>query len=150
MTEPLTPRLEDILPGLATLADNKAAALAIPAGYPHIVPAGEDTSTLVVDPTTSVRDVRTPPHLLPVQKVLAVQLSVGPDNLRLIKADITDLGAVTLWELLNRTGVTLGHYVASYVAGADRLQLVYANKLEDGLRRYETVGLAHGVPVDPS
>lgn len=147
MTEPLTPRLEDILPGLDTLADNKAAALAIPAGHPHIVPAGEDTSTLIVDPTTSVRDVRTPPHLLPVQQVLAAQLGVGPDDLRLTKAHITDFGAITLWELLDRTGVTLCHYVASYVAGTDRLQLVYAKKLEDGLRRYETVGLAHGVPA---
>jgi len=148
MTDPVVPILEDILPGLHTPADDKAAALAeVPAGYPRIVPAGEDLSTMNPDTMTSVTDVRTPAGLLPVEKILAGQLGVDPDHLRLVKAHISDFGAVTLWQLLDLDGVTVeAHYIASYVAGTDRLQLVYAKKLEDGLRRYETVGLAHGVP----
>lgn len=147
MTDPITPRLEDILPGLHTVADDKATAVAGPlTGHPRIVPAGEDSSTIIVDGSTSVRDVRTPPHLLPVEKILANQLSVVTDRLRLIKAHISDFGAVTLWEMLDHThSQVISHYVASYVAGADRLQLVYARKLEDGLRRYEAVGFTHGL-----
>lgn len=146
MTDPVVPALEDILPGLHTVADDKAAALALPAGYPTVVGPGEDLSTMNPDLMTSVRDVRTPPALLPVEKVLAAQLGVEPNYLRLIKAHFSDFGAVTLWELLDLDGVVVdAHYIASYVAGADRLRLVYAKKLEDGLRRYEGVALAHGV-----
>lgn len=113
---------------------------------PRIVPAGEDLSTLTVDPSPSVRDVRTPPHLLPVEKILANQLHVDPNHLRLVKAMITDFGAVTLWELLaDDLSTAQEHYIAFYTAGTDRLRLAYAKKLEDGLRRYETVALGHGV-----
>ena len=146
MSDPSIPTwsLEDIFPGLHTPADDKAAALgAVPAGYPTVVPAGEDLSTINPDTMTSIRDVRTPPELLPVEKILAGQLGVDPDHVRLVKAHISDFGAVTLWELLDLDGIAVeAHYVASYVVGADRLQLVYAKRLEDALRRHEAVLLA--------
>lgn len=112
----------------------------------RVVQPGGDLSTIKVDPTSGVRDSRTPEELAPVEKVLAYQLAVVPDRLRLARAHITDFGAVTLWELLEPDQLAVQcHYVASYVAGANRLQLVYAKKLEDGLRRFEAVEVAHRV-----
>ena len=117
-----------------------------PIGVPRIVPAGEDLSTLVNDHTTSVRDVRTPPQLLPVGQILAHQLGIQHvDRLRMIQGTIAELGSVSLWEVLDAAGNTEGHYVASYVVGADRLQLAYARKLEDALRRHDAIVLAHSI-----
>lgn len=115
-----------------------------PAG-PRIVPPGEDASTMIIDHTPSVRDVRTPPAWLPFQAILADRFLVTMDRLRLVQGEQTERGAVTLWEMLEPDLRTVsGFYVASYVGGQDRPHVAFRRQREEAMRSYETRCLDHG------
>lgn len=130
MTEPVQPplTLEDLYPDLANLAPGGPPGALIP-GWPRIVAAGEDSSTIKYDHTSSVRDSRTPDMWKPVERILADQLGRDPNSLRLVRGYTTDAGAVTLWEVLNVGGDVEEYCLASYSAGGDRLHLAYAKTL---------------------
>lgn len=130
MTEPVKPppTLEDLYPDLAMLAPGGPSGALIP-GWPRIVPAGEDTSTIKYDHTSSVRDSRTPDMWKPVERILADQLGRDPNSMRLVHGYVMDVGAVTLWELLDLGGGIEEYALASYWTGVDRLHLAYAKTL---------------------
>ncbi len=113
---------------------------------PKITPAGEDLSTLVNDPNSSVTDRRTPEAFAGVDRLLAGQMGVGTDELRLIKGAVTAQGMVSLWEILDPDLKTVeGHVVASYDEGSVRFRLTRARLAKFAEERYYGALALHGV-----
>lgn len=102
-----------------------------PASGVRIVPPGVDLSTIKHDHTTSVRDVRTPSDIRPMEQILAHQLGVDPDSLRCVRAYVMEIGAIGLWEHLAPDGTVLDYPLAVYTAGAPRLRVSYARTLTE-------------------
>lgn len=95
----------------------------------RIVPAGVDTSVNIYDPVPGVRDARTPEQWHPLERILADQLGVPTDSLRLIRAYQMDLGSVTTWEHLAPDGSILDYPIAVFAAGVNRVRISYAKTL---------------------
>lgn len=114
---------------------------------PRVTPAGQDTSTIKVDHTPSVTDVRTPTAWLPVQNTLAGQLGLPADQLRMIRGSRTELGAITLWEILDPDLATVvNHVLAAHIAGiSERLKVVFARERGTAEVRWIEASLNHGL-----
>jgi hypothetical protein len=106
---------------------------------------GEDLSTLIDDPLTSVKDVRTPEQFLPFEAIVADLLGVSPNNLRLVKGEVGDVGTVAIFEELGDTFDVHRYAVASYAGTKPRVAYTITREQADA--RYAV--LAKNVGVSP-
>lgn len=103
----------------------------------RIVPPGEDTSTMIIDPLTSIRDVRVPQEFQALAAIVTGERPEVADKIRLVSGCTVERGQITLWEQLDNPGSVepSSWLVVSSLAGASRLrvQLAHSRERADGL-----------------
>lgn len=114
----------------------------------RIVAPGEDLSTMIVDPLTSVTDRRTPEPFKPFEAIVADLAGVTPDALRLIRGQQATDGMIALFEELDTATATFNatrYVVACYDGKKPRVG--YETKLFDAEYRYAMFALVLGIPI---
>lgn len=116
----------------------------------RVYPPGEDLSTLIDDPLTSVKDVRTPERFKPFEAIVCDLVGVEADRLRLVQGQQAEDGMVALFEQLQADKGTFDVWrwaIASYRTGWPRPRVVYAYTRNEADHRYAVEGLTLGISV---
>jgi hypothetical protein len=139
-TDPLTEELAYI--GTPTVHTDPMSGV-------RVYPPGEDLSTLIDDPLTSVKDVRTPEQYKPFEAIVCDLLGVDADQLRLVQGQQAEYGMIAMFEQLQRDRGRFDTWrwvIASYRTGS-RPRVAHAYNRNEADHRYAVEGLTLGISV---